>query len=159
MEPSISSPATLLSDMKGFVKLHEVIQSNKMCKSHWERNLHQYVYKSDPLFNTFTSIEALCWVLFVRNIDARGWELHLRDSRVAVTKPSTCPMMVALFKPAKLESWTSRRLWWRERRWNWRLGVCMAGHLCTGQHSSVASLLCSVCASKDLARRRGLMVK
>ena len=27
----------------------------------------------------FTSIEAMRWVLFVRNIDARGWELHFRD--------------------------------------------------------------------------------
>ena len=29
----------------------------------------------------FTSIESLRWTLFFRNIDARAWELHLRDPR------------------------------------------------------------------------------
>jgi len=38
------------------------------------------MHYSESLFNIFTSIEALRWTLFARNIDARGWELHLRDS-------------------------------------------------------------------------------
>ena len=41
----------------------------------------KYTHRAEPLLNRFTSIEALRWTLFVRNIEARGWELHLRDSR------------------------------------------------------------------------------
>ena len=56
-----------------------MIDSNKPRKAHWERNLCQYAHRAEPLFDVFPSVEALRWVLFVRNIDARGWELHLRD--------------------------------------------------------------------------------
>jgi len=34
-----------------------------------------------------TSIEALRWVLFVKNIYARDWELHLKDPKSKVIKP------------------------------------------------------------------------
>ena len=56
-----------------------MIDSNRLSKSPWERIIRQYAHHEEPLFNTLTSIDALRWVLFVRNIDARGWELHLRD--------------------------------------------------------------------------------
>ena len=65
--------------LKEFGRLHQVIQSNKQCNAQWERNLRQYALHAEPLSNTFTSIAALRWTLFVRNIDARGWELHLKD--------------------------------------------------------------------------------
>ena len=58
-----------------------MIDSNKPRKAHWERNLRQYAPRAEPLFDVFVSVEALRWVLFVRNIDARGWELHLRDPK------------------------------------------------------------------------------
>ena len=41
--------------------------------------MRPYAHHEEPLIDVFTSMEALRWVLFVRNIDARGWELHLRD--------------------------------------------------------------------------------
>ena len=55
-----------------------MIQSNNQCDAHRERNLRQYAHHSEALFYKFTSIEALHWTLFLGNIDARGWELHLR---------------------------------------------------------------------------------
>ena len=58
-----------------------MIESNRQRKAHWERNLRQCAHHTDPLFNTFTSIESLRWTLFVRSIDVRGWELHLRDPK------------------------------------------------------------------------------
>jgi len=70
---------TSFSDLEEFGRLHCVIYSNKLSKSHWERNLLQYSHHAKPLFDLFTSTETLRWVLFVRNIDARDWELHLRD--------------------------------------------------------------------------------
>jgi len=36
------------------------------------------VHQAEPFFNSYTSTEALRWTLFLRSIDARGWELHLR---------------------------------------------------------------------------------
>ena len=36
-----------------------MIDSNKLSKSHWGCNLRQYEHHAEPLFNTFTSIEAL----------------------------------------------------------------------------------------------------
>ena len=65
-----------LTHLEEFGRLHCVIDSNTPSKSHWERNLRQYAHRAEPLFYVFTSIEALRWVLLVRNIDARGWELH-----------------------------------------------------------------------------------
>ena len=55
-----------------------MIDSNKLSKSHWERNLRHYALHAEPLFNTFTSIDALRCVLFVRIIDAPSRELHWR---------------------------------------------------------------------------------
>ena len=54
-----------------------MIQSNKKCNAQWEGNLHQYAHHAEPLFEVFTSKEALRWALFVRNMDARGWEFQL----------------------------------------------------------------------------------
>ena len=71
-----------------------MLDSNKLSKSHWERNLCQYVHHMEPLLNNFRSIDglrwavrwALRWALFVRSIDARGWELHLIDPRSSGTQ-------------------------------------------------------------------------
>jgi len=49
--------------LKEFGRLHQVIQANKQCKAHCERNLCQYAHYAKPLFNTFTSIEAQRWTL------------------------------------------------------------------------------------------------
>ena len=68
--------ATSFTNIEDFGRLHGVIDSKKLSKSHWGRSLRQYAHRAEPLFNTFTSIDALRWTLFVRNIDARGWELH-----------------------------------------------------------------------------------
>jgi len=72
---------TSFVDLKEFVKLHCVIDSNKPSKAHWERNLRQYAHRAEPLLDMFPSKDARRWTLFVRNIDARGWELHLRDPK------------------------------------------------------------------------------
>ena len=72
---------TGFTNLKEFGRLHCVIDSNKPGKSHWERNLRQYAHRAEPLFDVFAAVEALRWVLFVRNIDARGWELHLRNPK------------------------------------------------------------------------------
>jgi len=88
-------------ELKEFGRLHQVIQSNKMCNAHWEGNLCQYAHYTEPLFNTFRSKEALRWVLFVRNIDARGWELHLRYPSSADTKPIYMPHTRSLFQVCK----------------------------------------------------------
>jgi len=63
------------TNIEAFGRLHRVLQSNKLSKSHWGRNLRQYALHAEPLFNMFTSTEALRWVLFVRNIYAIyvGW--------------------------------------------------------------------------------------
>ena len=52
---------------------------SKPSKPHWGRNLRHYARRIEPLFRVFTFIEATRWVLFVRNIDEPGWELHLKD--------------------------------------------------------------------------------
>ena len=44
------------TEMKEFGWLHCVTDSNKPCKSHWERNMHHYAHRAKPLFNVFTSI-------------------------------------------------------------------------------------------------------
>jgi len=72
---------TGFTNLKEFGRLHCVIDSNKPGKSHWERNLRQYAHRAEPLFDVFAAVEALRWVLFVRNIDARGWELLLSDPK------------------------------------------------------------------------------
>ena len=79
------------TELKDFAKLHSVIHFNKQCNAHWEHNLRPDVHNSKPLLDVFTSKEALRWTLLVRNIDA-------------VTKPSTRPIVIALFNPAKLKS-------------------------------------------------------
>ena len=63
------------TSMEEFGRLHFVLGSNKLSKAHWKRKLRQYALHAEPLFNTFTSTEALRWVLFVRNIYAIyvGW--------------------------------------------------------------------------------------
>ena len=66
------------TELKEFGRLHSAIQSNVRCIAHWEGHLRQDAHHAEPLFDEFTSIEAQRWALFVRNIDARGWELHLR---------------------------------------------------------------------------------
>ena len=81
MPDGVFNLCSSFTDLEEFGRLHCQIDSNKSSKSHWERNLRQYSHHSEPLFRVFTSIEALRWTLFVRNIDARGWELHLRDPK------------------------------------------------------------------------------
>jgi len=82
---SLACRTELLSSftsLEEFGRLHGVIDSNRLHKSHWERNLCKYAHRAEPLFIMFTSIEALRWTLFVRNINARGWEQHLRDPEI-----------------------------------------------------------------------------
>ena len=68
--------------MNEFGKLHHVLHSSMLCHTHWEAHLRQYVHHTKPLFDEFTSIEALRWTLLVRKIDApRDWELHLEGPK------------------------------------------------------------------------------
>jgi len=71
-----------------------VMQANKQCNAHWERNLRQYALRAEPLFDVFTSEEALRWTLFMRNIDARAGSSE--TSRVRMN-PSV--------KPVQRENW------------------------------------------------------
>ena len=109
--------------MEEFGRLHGVIQSNKLSNAHWERNISQYTHHVESLLNQFTSIEALFWTLLVRNIDARGWELHLRGPESSGNQTEYFSHGDNLFKPANLKSWRLLMLWWRERRWNWKRGI------------------------------------
>ena len=72
---------TSCTSLEEFGRLHCVIDSNKPSASHRERTMRQYAHRTEPLFRVFTPIESLRCVLFVRNIDARGCELHLRDPK------------------------------------------------------------------------------
>jgi len=81
VQDGIFNLVTSFTDLVEFGRLHSVIDENKISKSRWERNMRQYAHHAEPLFNKFTSVEARLWVQFVRNIDARGWELHLRDPK------------------------------------------------------------------------------
>ena len=72
-----------------------MIDSNKPSKAHWERNLRQYAHHAGPLFITLRSIEALRWVLFLRTIDVRGWELHLRDPESSGNQTECLSQLVA----------------------------------------------------------------
>ena len=65
------------TDLDDYESLHHVIHKNKQCKAHWENNLHKYAYRAEPLFDEFTSVKSLRFVLDTRRIDVRGWELHL----------------------------------------------------------------------------------
>jgi len=69
---------TSFTHLEEFGRLHQMMQSSKQCKAHCAGYLRQDAHQQEPLLNTFTSIKALRWTLFVRNIDARDWELHLR---------------------------------------------------------------------------------
>ena len=55
------------TELKDFAKLHSVIHFNKQCNAHWEDNRRQYAHHVEPLLDVLTSIEALRWVLLVRN--------------------------------------------------------------------------------------------
>ena len=52
-------------DLEEFRRLHCMIDSRKPSKAHWERNLCQCAHRTELLFNTFMSIEALRWTLFL----------------------------------------------------------------------------------------------
>jgi len=70
--------------------------------------MRQYEHREEPLFDVFTSVESLRWVLFVRNIDARGWELHLRDpenSGIQTKYLSHGGSFIQAWKAGELESW------------------------------------------------------
>jgi len=47
------------AELKEFGQLHQVMQSNKQCSAHWERNLCQYAHRAGLLFSVFASKEAL----------------------------------------------------------------------------------------------------
>ena len=81
MPDGVFNNLSSFTSMEQFERLHCLIDSNKSCKSHWTRNFRQYEHNAEPLFSKFTSIDALRLTIFLRNIDARGWELHLRDSK------------------------------------------------------------------------------
>jgi len=73
-----------LTKLKEFGKLHHVLASSRQCHAHWENNLRQYTHHAKPLFDEFTSVEALRWTLFKRKIDVRGWELHLEGLKTSL---------------------------------------------------------------------------
>ena len=73
-----------LTKLKEFGKLHHVLASSRQCHAHWENNLYQYAHHAKPLFDEFTSVEALRWTLFKRKIDVRGWELHLEGLKTSL---------------------------------------------------------------------------
>ena len=73
------------------------------CNVRWDRNLRQCVDHTDPLFNVFESKEALRWVLFVRNIDARGWKLHMRDPESTGIQHKYLSYVGSFFQSTKLE--------------------------------------------------------
>ena len=50
---------TSFTDLEEFGRLNGVLDSNKLSKAHWEHNQRQYAHHAEPLFNMFTSIEAL----------------------------------------------------------------------------------------------------
>jgi len=74
------------------------MKSNKQCNAHWEGHLHQDEHHEKPLFDVFTSKESLHWVLLVRHIDVRGWELRLRDPESKVTEPKNLSHFGSLFQ-------------------------------------------------------------
>ena len=57
--------------------LHHVIHKNKQCEPHWLTNLRKYAHRAEPLFNSFTSVKSLRFVICIRKIDVRDWELQL----------------------------------------------------------------------------------
>jgi len=61
-----------------FARFQEAIYtSNARCREHWPE-LARELHRAGPsLFGRFDSKELLCWVLFKKGIDARGWELRL----------------------------------------------------------------------------------
>ena len=63
-----------------------MIDSNKLNKSHGSV-ICASTRTMQPLFDIFTSIEALRWTLFARNTDVRGWELRLRDTESKAIEP------------------------------------------------------------------------
>ena len=68
---------SFMTDLEDYKSLHVVIHKNKQCEPHWLKNLRKYAHRAEPLFDEFTSLEDLRFVLFDRKIDVRGWELHL----------------------------------------------------------------------------------
>ncbi len=53
-------------------------ESLQQCGVNWINNLREYTHRAEPLFDLFTSVKSLRFVIFVRKIDVpRGWELHL----------------------------------------------------------------------------------
>jgi len=68
---------SFMTDLEDYKSLQIVIHKNKQCESHWLKNLRKYAHRAEQLFDEFTSLEILRFVLFDRKIDVRGWELHL----------------------------------------------------------------------------------
>jgi len=60
---------TSFNNLKEFVKIHEVIDSNKPSKAHWRHNLRMYAHHAEPLFDVFTPIEALRWEPETRRLE------------------------------------------------------------------------------------------
>ena len=66
------------TDLDDYESLHHVIHKNKQCEAHWLAHLRKYAHRANPLFDLFTSVKSLRFVIFVRKIDVpKGWELHL----------------------------------------------------------------------------------
>eukprot|EP00606_Chrysophyceae_sp_TOSAG23-5_P001334 GSChrysophyteH2.ASY1.ANO1.904.1 assembled CDS len=66
------------TDLDDYENLHHMIHKNKQCKAHWLNNLRKYAHRAEPLFDVFTSVKSLRFVIFVREIDVpKDWELHL----------------------------------------------------------------------------------
>ena len=49
-----------------YESLHHVIHKNKQCEPHWLTNLRKYAHRAEPLFNSFTSVKSLRFVICIR---------------------------------------------------------------------------------------------
>ena len=63
--------------MDDYESLHHVIHKNKQCKAHWENDLRKYAHRAEPLFEVFTSVASLRFVLETKIDVPRDWELHI----------------------------------------------------------------------------------
>jgi len=143
------------TEMKEFGRFHQVIRSNKQCSALWERNIRQYAHHAGPLFSVFTSKEVLRWALFVRNIDVRGWELHLRDPWSSGNETKYLSHGGNVFQARRAGEPDIVKAMVERTQMNFGARDNKCCH-CTMQQRMITSLWCNICVSRELPRRRGL---
>ena len=85
-------------DLVDYEQLHIAIHKNKQCEAHWENDLRKYAHRSKPLFDVFTSVMSLRFVL-ERKIDVpRDWELHLEGPMDDDGKLTSLTHVASFFK-------------------------------------------------------------